>query len=197
MQNHNDFKISQKADTEIKDMPTLNILICHLLHKLQKPINTEHMYDILVATGLVNYFYYQDSIAFLLENGHIRIDKDEIGNEYYVLLPKGTACAKTLKGYAPKSSRDNLVMAATKYFTRKRNEKEVDIQYSETDNGCYISARFHDVKNDLMVLKLFAPDMTQARYIGEKIMCDPAAFYSGIIGLIIKNEEVNYDLSDN
>lgn len=197
MQKDRATKMSELADTVIKDVPTLNILICYLMKKINKPINTEHLYDILIATGLVNYFYYQDSIGFLLENGHIKVESDENGGECYVLMPKGEICARELKKYAPKSYRDNLVLAALKYFARLKMEQEVNVEYTEADNGCYIRITCHDLKNDLMDLKLFAPDMRQAKLIGDKIMLNPAGFYSKIIDLVLSNEEVTYDLTDN
>lgn len=197
MQNENIFKMAAKADTEIKDVPTLNILICYLMSKIDKPVNTEHLYDILITTGLVNYFFYQESIGFLLENGHIKIEADENGGDFYTLLPKGAACAKELKKYAPKSYRDNLVLAALRYFARIRMEQEVNVEYTETENGCYVRVRCHDLKNDLMDLKLFAPDKSQAQLIGDRIMLNPANFYSKIIELVLSNEEDPYDLTDN
>lgn len=197
MTDNNIYKMAEMADTVIKDVPTLNILICYLMKKIDKPVNTEHLYDILIATGLVNYFYYQDSIAFLLENGHITIEKDEEGNECYVLMQKGKICARELKKYAPKSYRDNLVLAALKYFARLKTEQEVKLEYIEKDNGCYVCVTCHDVNCDLMELKLFTPDRTQAEFLGEKIMLNPAVFYSKVIELALGNEEISYDLTDN
>ena len=112
-------------------------------------------------------------------------------------MPKGEICARELKKYAPKSYRDNLVLAALKYFARLKMEQEVNVEYTEADNGCYIRITCHDLKNDLMDLKLFAPDMRQAKLIGDKIMLNPAGFYSKIIDLVLSNEEVTYDLTDN
>ena len=48
-----------------------------------------------------------------------------------------------------------------------------------------------------MDLKLFAPDMGQAKLIGEKIMLNPAGFYGKVIELALSNEEIPYDLTDN
>ncbi len=197
MQNENIFKMAQKADTEITDIPTLNILICYLMSKIGKPVNTEHLYDILITTGLINYFYYQDSIGFLLENGHLIIEKDKYDNDCYVLTPKGYACAKELKKYAPKSYRDKLVLASFRYFSRIKMEQEVSVDYEETEKGCYVCVRCHDENTDLMNLKLFAPDKNQAQFLGNRIMLNPAVFYSKLIELALSNEEDFYDLSDN
>ena len=48
-----------------------------------------------------------------------------------------------------------------------------------------------------MDLKLYAPDLTQAKLIGEKVLLNPSGFYSKVIELALSNEEPPYDLSDN
>lgn len=198
MQNENIFKMAEMADTEIKDVPTLNILICYLLYKIDRPVGVEHLYDIVINTGVINYFYYQDSIDYLLKNGLIAEETDENGMSCYVLQPKGTACARELKKYAPKSYRDKLVLAALRYFARLKYEQEIKIEYVPVeDGGVYTHVRCLDSRSDLMDLKLFAPDMGQAKLIGEKIMLNPAGFYGKVIELALSNEEVAYDLSDN
>lgn len=197
MQGENIFKMSEMADIEIKDVPTLNILICYLLNKIGKPVNTEHLYEILIATEMVNYFCYQDSIGYLIESGQIKVMDDEKGGKCYVLQPKGAACARELKKYAPKSYRDKFVLASIRYFARLKMEQEIKIDYIPLESGVYVHIRCLDTKNDLMDLKLFAPDMTQAKLIGERIMLNPAGFYGKIIELVIYNKEDEYDLSDN
>ena len=197
MHDENIFKMSEMADTEIKDVPTLNILICYLIYKIDRPVGKEHLYDIVINTGVINYFYYQDSIDYLLKNGLIAEGKDDHGLDCYTLLTKGVACARELKKYAPKSYRDKLVLAALRYFARLKFEQEIKIEYIPVENGCYTHIRCLDTKNDLMDLKLFAPDMGQAKLIGEKIMLNPAGFYGKVIELALSNEEIPYDLTDN
>lgn len=197
MQDENIFKMSEMADTQIKDIPTLNILICYLLYKINIPVGIDDMYDIAVGTGLANYFCYQDSIDYLLKNGLVKIETDKENKSFFVLLSKGMACAKELKNYAPKAYRDKLMLIALRYFARIKSEKEMIIRYIELDRGCYIHIRCPDNKCDLMDLKLFAPDVRQAKIIGEKIMMNPAGFYGKIIQLALSNEEITYDLSDN
>ena len=197
MQDENIKKMAERADTEIRDVPTLNILICYLLYKIDRPIETEQLYEIAIGTGIVNYFYYQDSIDYLQKNGLISVRKDDALNDCYVLEQKGLTCAKELKIYAPKSYRDKLVLAALKYFARRKYEKELKIEYIPAEKGYYTRIRCLDTNFDLMDLKLYAPDLTQAKLIGEKVMLNPAGFYSKIIDIALSNEELSYDLSDN
>lgn len=196
MQEENILKMAELADTEIKDVPTINILLCYLLYKINKPIETEQLYEIAIGTEIINFFYYQDSIDYLLKNALISVTENN-GKEFYTLQPKGVECAKRLKSYAPKSYRDKLVLAALRYFARIKAENEMKIEYIPLENGYYTRIRCLDKDCDLMDLKLYAPDLTQAKLLGEKIMLNPAGFYSKIVDLALSNEEIPYDLSDN
>ena len=193
----NIMKMVERADTDINDVPTLNILLCYLLYKIDRPISPDQLYDIAIGTGIINYFYYQDSIGYLLKNGLVSSEKDEKGFETYILEPKGRECAKQLKKYAPKSYRDKLVLAALRYFTRLKYEKELKIEYEPVGNGYYLHVRCVDTGFDLMDLRLYAPDLTQAKLIGEKIRLNPAGFYGKVIEVALSTEELSYDLTDN
>jgi hypothetical protein len=197
MQDENIMKMAEAADLEIKDLPTLNILLCYLLYKIDRPVEVEQLYEIAVSTGLVNYFYYQDSIDYLLKNECILIEKDSNGTSSYILQNKGIACAKQLKNFAPKSYRDKLVLAALRYFARQKYEQEIKIEYIPIENGYYTHVRCLDSKCDLMDLYLYAPDLAQAKLLGEKIMLNPSGFYGKVIDLALSNKEISYDLSDN
>lgn len=196
MHDENIRKMTDMADTEIKDLPTLNILICYLLYRIEKPVESEQLYEIAMETGIISYFYYQDSVDYLINNGLITIENID-GKKYYIIQSKGKACAEQLKSYAPKSCRDKIVSVALKYFARLKYEQEIIIDYIPDENGCYIYIRCVDPKYDLMDMKLFAPDLEQAKLVGEKIMLNPSGFYRKIIELALSNKEISYDLTDN
>ena len=197
MQEKNIKKMTEMADTTVNDLPTLNILLCYLLYKIERPVNTEQLYEIAIGTGVINYFYYQDSIDYLTKNGLISVQKDELEGDCYVLESMGKECAQQLKSYAPKTLRDKLVLAALRYFTRVKYEQEIKIEYEPAGKGYYMHVRCLDVDCDLMDLKIYAPDMTQAKLLAERIMLNPAGIYGKVIDLALSNEEPPYDLSDN
>ena len=197
MQEENIKKMAEMADTEIKDVPTLNILLCYLLYKIDKPVEPEQLYDIAIGTGVVNFFYYQDSVDYLLKNGLVSLVEGKNGVSCYKLEEKGMDCARTLKKYVSKSHRDKLVLAALRYFARLKYEQEIKIDYEKTEDGSYTHVRCLDVSCDLMDLKIYAPDLAQAKMVGERIMRNPIGFYGKVIELALSNEEEPYDLTDN
>ena len=184
MQDENIYKMSQFADTEIKDIPSINILICYLLSKVKITVEADELYDIAVGSGIVNYFAYQESFDYLIKHELMEI-VPEGSAKNCILLEKGEECAKELKKYAPKSYRDNIVAAADKYFLRIQKGKGVRVEYTPLENGCYVRIRCIDNKYDLMDLKLYAPDMHYAELIGQRVLDDPAGFYGKIIGLAV------------
>lgn len=197
MQDENIFKMSKMADTEIKDAGMANILICYLLYKINRPVEIEQLYEIAVGTEIISYFFYQESIDYMLQNNMIKIVKNDNLKNCYVNDEKGLQCAKELKRYVPKSYRDKIVLAAIKYFARLKKEQEIIIEYIKINTGGYYThIRCLDILNDLMDIKLYAPDYSQAKLLGEKIMLNPAGFYGKVISLALSNKEEEYDLSD-
>jgi hypothetical protein len=189
-------KMSELASTEIKDQQTINILLCYLLYRINRPIDSEQLYDIAVGTGIINYFFYHDSISYMLSSGLISSEKTENGGELFSLTEKGEGCAKTLRKFVPKSYRDKIVQAALKYFARLKYESEVKIEYIKLEKGYYVHCRCLDIGADLLDMKLYAPDLSQAEMIGKKIMLNPPGFYSKILNFALSNEEETFDPED-
>lgn len=75
-------------------------------------------------------------------------------------------------------------------------ESEVKIEYIELDKGYYVHCRCLDIGDDLLDLKLFAPDRTQAEMIGNKIMLNPTGFYSKILSFALENKEEEFNPDD-
>lgn len=188
-------KMSELAQTELKDPQTVKILICYLLYRLHKPIDPEQLYDIAVSTEIINYFYYQDAISFLIENGSVSKEEKD-GGTVYVLTKKGVNCAESLGSMVPKSYRDRIVTAALRYFAKLKYESEIKIEYIKLENGYYVRCRCLDVREDLMDLKLYAPDLEQAELIGKNIMKNPVGLYSKILELALNNKEEEFDPDD-
>lgn len=197
MQEENLLKMSKMATPPVMDPHTANILICYLLYRIDKPVRVSHLYDIAVGNDIINYFAYQDSIAYLTSHGSVVVQRRKEGIEYYALTENGIRTAKELRNYVGKAYRDKLVSAALHYFARIKRQNEVKINYIPLQKGYYVHVRCLDVQDDLLDLKLYAPDYTQAKYLGEQIMLNPAGFYGKILDAAFSNEEEHYDLSDN
>lgn len=197
MQEENLLKMSQMATPPIMDSHTANILICYLLYRIDRPVQMPHLYDIAVGNNIINYFVYQESMDYLVTHGSVQVEKRKDGREFCVLTEIGVRTAKELRNYVGKAYRDKLVSAALQYFAKMKRESEVKIDYIPLKKGYYVHVRCLDIQDDLLDMKLFAPDKTQAKFLGERIMLNPAGFYGKILEAAFSNQEEAFDLSDN
>ncbi len=192
----NTSKLSQMASFEIKDTDSAKLLICYLLNKIEKVIEAEHLYDIAVTSGIINYFCYTDAINSLLENETIKIEINESGRECYLDTEKGILFAKEFRSYVPKSLRERIIRTAMKYLTKIKLDNEVKINYIELEKGYHVHFRCLDIGEDLLDIKIFAPNHTQARFLGERIMRNPVGFYAKVVSAALDNEEEEHNFDD-
>lgn len=197
MQEENMDKMAKMDTPPITDAHIANILLCYLLYRIDRPVQVSQLYDIAVVGEIINYFTYEDSIAYLTENGSLHVQNGENGQEYYVLTKQGIRTAKELHQYVSKAYRDKLVVTAFRYFARLKRENEVKLEYIPLKKGYYVHVRCLDIGDDLLDLKLYAPDETQAHYLGDQIMLNPANFYGKVLEAAFSNEEEMPDLSEN
>ena len=94
-----------------------------------------------------------------------------------------------MKEYVAKPYRDKIISEAKQYFIREKRREEVKISYLPLKKGYHVQVRYLDLQSDLMDLKLYAPDMKQAKYLGTQIMRNPANFYGKVLEAVFSNKE--------
>lgn len=174
---------SERTPLSLTDLYAIKILLCYLLSKLERPVTPEQLYEIAVGSGILNYFYYTEAMDELLKSHVIELRRNEKHTQdFYYLTQQGKYGGEEFKRHVPLSLREQILACALKYFARLKRENEVKCEYISTDKGCYVYCRILDVQDDLLNLKIFAPDEEQARLIGKRIMSNPTDFYGRIMG---------------
>lgn len=178
----------------LTDSYAVKILICFFLKQIERPVTPNQLMEIATADGIVNYFYYTEAIDSLLEAG--TVEKEEIeGTMYYVLSEIGKNGADEFKDLVPKSFRDKILSAGLKLFAKLKNEHDVKCEIEKLDKGYSVSVKCFDMDVVLMDLKLFAPDVDQARMMKEKILLNPTEFYGKVLDYALDNEEYVPDIT--
>lgn len=173
---------------ELNSVHDVKVLLCYLLDKLKYPVTESQLYEIALDSEIINYFYYTEALDSLLKNESVK-KVFRSGETYIELEEKGRFGADYFNESIPYYFRKRLLKSALYYFARIKRESEADIEIVPTENGCEVNCAIKDTEFDLMRLSLYAPDEDQARLIKEKIMLDPAGFYSMVIGFALENKE--------
>ena len=178
---------------EINSVHDTKVLLCYLLEKLGEPVAESQLYEAVRDSEVINYFSYTEALESLLENRSVRRENRD-GEAYIILEEKGRHGADYFNDTIPYYFRKQLLKAALYYFARLRRESETDIETIPKENGFEVNFRINDADFDLMRLSLYAPDEEQAKLIREKILLDPAGFYSKVIGFALENEEEKIEI---
>ncbi len=175
-------------NVELNSVHDVKVLICYLLDKLNRPVTEEQLYEIALNSEVINYFYYTEAMGDLLKNQSVI--KVQRGEETYIEpTEKGRFGADYFNESVPYYFRKQILKAAMYYFARLKRESEADIEIAETPNGCEVNCKIKDTRFDLMRISLYAPDYDQAKLIKDKILLNPADFYSKVVGFALENEE--------
>lgn len=173
---------------ELNSVHDVKVLICYLLEKIKRPVTEEQLYEIALNSEVLNYFYYTEAMGELLKNKSIvRVERG--GATYIEATEKGKFGAEYFNESIPYYFRKQLLKAAMYYFSRLKRESEADIEITDVPNGCEVNCTIKDASFDLMRISLYAPDYDQAKLIKDKILLNPADFYSRVIGFALENEE--------
>ena len=179
---------------EFNSVHGVKVLLCFLLNRLDRDITEEQLYEIVLDSEVINYFYYTEALDVLLKNQSVkRTERD--GKTYIVLEEKGREGADYFNDTIPYYFRKQLLKTAVYFFARLDRESRADIEIIPQNNGCEVNFALKDVNFDIMRLKLYAPDEEQAKLIRDKIMLDPNEFYRKIIGFALENEEEKLEIN--
>ncbi len=162
----------------------IRALLCYIVNAIPDPVPGKKLADLLFYEGLANCFEVNDSIAYLEKAGHLKLFNE--AEDTYIITPSGTDIAKTLKSIIPYSVREKAYAAALKMVCRMRNAKETDIKVSYENSSAYITCTALDGEKPFISVKLLVADETQANFIKERFLDDPAKIYTGIIDLLTK-----------
>ena len=180
--------MNEFSAAELNDLHDVKVLLCYLLNKLNCPVTEGQLYEIVLDSEVINYFFYTEALEALLKNGSVKkVSRD--GEVFIELEEKGRFGADYFNETIHSYFRKRILKAALYYFAKLRRESETDIEIVPTGNGCEVNCTIKDTGFDLMRLSLYAPDEEQARLIKEKIMLDPAEFYRRVIGFALENKE--------
>ncbi len=180
----------------LQDPHLVRILICIVLHRVERPVPENWLYDILVTAGHINFFLYTDAVGFLLENDSVSQQEQE-GEIIYTLTDKGIACATDMRQYVPKVLRDRVVLTALRFAARKKAMQEMSVTYEPAEDGCMLCVSCNDRRREMFTLRIHTPNRNAAEELAERIMRNPAAFFGKLLDSALNNEEESFDLRDN
>lgn len=167
----------------LRSTAEIKLLICYMLHCVDKPVPRELIAEILIQDSLANYFEINNAVSELLRQGHIEMGSDAPDAPCRV-TESGRHIAKTLELDLPYTVRTKAVSTAVKFLEKVRRQRENEVLIERREEGGYcVTCRVMDGATELMAVRILVADQLQASTIREIFLDDPAVAYSGVLAL--------------
>lgn len=162
----------------------IRILICYILSSFDEPISGTMLCEVLHSEGIANIFEVSDSLAFLIESGHINEldDSNDI-----VITDVGRHVADTLNTNLSVIVKERAYTAVLKMMVKIRNAKETDFKITHEDGRIFITCSALDQGKPFMSIKLLLGDEDQAIFIKQKFLENTSQIYSTILEMLTRN----------
>ena len=162
----------------------VRLMICYLLYRVGEPMSFTQLNETFQRDGLVNYFEFAQTLEWLCQTDHVKVNTLPDGTAVYSLQELGVQTARTFERSLPRSVREKAVESALQLLTRARREQENLIEIQKVQDGFQLRIRMIDIGSDLMDLALFVPTMKECEQMKEHFLEDPISFYQGVLTML-------------
>lgn len=170
----------------------IRILLCYLLASVDAPLSGEDIEKIVQERSLANYFEVRDALAALEQLGNVA----RVAEGLYTVTQAGREIADSLDATLPLSVRDKALEAAFLLLAQARAERENRVETRKTDRGYQVTCHVSGGETELMSIRLYVPDRTQAEMVKRNFHRDPGAVYRLLLYSLAGENELLRDFSE-
>ncbi len=174
----------------IDDKLTIQIYLCYLLQQLGD-LTRDQLSDVITEIEAVNFFEYLEALSIAEEKNLIKSTEEKKGKFILSLLPQGETMAREFYNRIPLSIREKSLEYGKYMLEMADLERSIICRIERTnyDGPCFLTVKFlNEINGDeLMNLKIYAPDFEQAKQMRERFYEKPSDIVTKIMNMFIKD----------
>ena len=176
-----------KLTSDDETLAENKVLILYILNKVAKPISNYALLNLVLTITDMNYFYFQQFLLDLLENGYISyFEKD--GHNFYEMTSSGKETLELTKNIIPgiiKLKVDNNFKEELETF---ENEHSIVAEYTpRSENYFDISCKIVEHNETIFEVSTFVGSQEQAKKIVDNWQNNADSIYPAILKILTKN----------
>lgn len=176
-----------KLTSDDETLAENKVLILYILNKVAKPISNYALLNLVLTITDMNYFYFQQFLLDLLENGYISyFEKD--GHNFYEMTSSGKETLELTKNIIPgiiKLKVDNNFKEELETF---ENEHSIVAEYTpRSENYFDISCKIVEHNETIFEVSTFVGSQEQAKQIVDNWQNNADSIYPAILKILTKN----------
>jgi len=178
--------------TEYTDIAEKKILMLYFLKILDMPVGSMQFARVMQENRLMNYFYMQQYLSELIEEGLVTAEKKE-GISYYTITDKGMWVLNMFENILPAGLKKLLRDSITEIRNNIRTETMITADYVPEGDGYSVICKIRENDFSLLEVKITAGTKEDARRICRNWTNFPQEIYLEILDTMIKNRNKRQD----
>lgn len=165
-------------------------LVLYILHASSEPLEREHLTEIILSDGLVDYFDFSQALQELLEEGLIDIvAADEINT--FVITKVGIQTKDLYEKNIPFNVKKHALAALTKVLAKIKRDSNTHTDIAVVNGGYQVTCRLTENEKILLEYKVLVPDEMQAHIIADQFLKNPTEKYQRMMAALIDENLFN------
>lgn len=162
------------------------IFILYFIHKMDMPVGSIQLVKIILENRFMNYFYFQQYLSELLQEGLLKVCEQQ-GGQFYQITDSGVRILEMFQSILPAGLKKRLEDSIQSIRRRVRMETFITADYTpEDDNSYTITCKIQENDFTLMEVKLAAGSREEAKSICRNWTNFPQQLYSEILDALMK-----------
>ncbi len=174
----------------LKDKDEIKILICYLLTSIKSGLKKEDILKSIEENSIANYFDIADCLSDLLSKGNVNFSKEQ---NLYMANNETEMISQRLDTFLPYSVREQALNTALRLLKKLQHKNENSVDIEKNNNGFDVTCRISGGEVDLAQIKLYVPDMLQAKKVEDNFYNNPDLLYKCIISILTEDKELALD----
>ena len=156
-----------KLTSDNETLAENKVLILYILNRIDRPVNNDELFQLVLSIEEMNYFYFQQFLLDLLENKYIETNQeDEYSEQIYRLTSSGKETLELTKDLIPGIIK--LKIDSTIKGELQEIEEEVSIisEFTPKDEGGFmVTCKIIEHNKTIFEVSTFASSREQAKII--------------------------------
>ncbi len=178
-----------KLTSDDETLAENKVLILYILDKIGKPISNDSLLNLVLAVTDMNYFYFQQFLLDLLENGYI-INYYKDDHSFYEITSFGKETLSLTQDILPGIIKLRVDSNFKNELETFENEHSVIAEYvPRSENYYMVTCKIIDHNDTIFEVKTFAGSGTQAKDIVNNWKQHAEEMYPQILNILTKQSE--------
>ena len=168
----------------------VEVLVCYILSKYSRPLTMDVFSEIILSTGLANFFDAASALDSLCHAGSVE-KKDNNG---YVLTEKGVFAFRSLINDIIPSQKEKIDIQIDKINRTAASKHENSATIEKRDNVYVVKCKVLDGKTELFSFEISVVDSDTAHHIVENFHGNTSSIYRSMVAILTGDASICQNL---